>query len=246
MATQSSSFVKATGRDLPLPETVHPAHLQDPTVKERLRSLAFEVDGYDLAWQDYLTCGGSPRSVAEHVLQGSVSDGFIQDIAAWLHRDVDPDGPQHSLSLLLDQVVRRMASPLSVRDTAEHLSVGRVAAGTRLNRMGTALTEATIAVTLARRIDDLEEGRWVGGDTVGYVRTGSGNEGDLGPVDVPTAAGAVKTVPIECKWVDSGWRSDAQVVERKYGRGIFATKSLLNLDHPTWAVPAPLVARCSL
>ncbi len=282
-------FVKATGRDLPLPETVHPAHLQDPTVKEELRSLAFEVDGYDLAWQDYLTCGGFPRAVAEHVHQGSVSDGFIQDIAAWLHRDVDPDGPQHSLSLLLDQVVRRMASPLSVRDTAEHLSVGRVAAGTRLNRMVTsfaglwcprhddvakvenaqmkiyvtdpllahlpsrlrsglvmadmtALTEATIAVTLARRIDDLEEGRWVGGDTVGYVRTGSGNEVDLGPVDVPTAAGAVKTVPIECKWVDSGWRSDAQVVERKYGRGILATKSLLNLDHPTWAVPAPLVA----
>ena len=106
----------------------------------------------------------------------------------------------------------------------------------------TALTEAVMAVTLARRIDELEEGRWVGGDTIGYVRTGSGNEVDFGPVDVPTAAGPATTVPIECKWVDSGWRSAARVIERKYGRGILATKSILDLDHPTWAVPAPLVA----
>lgn len=282
-------FVKATGRDLPLPDTVHPSDLQEPSVRDVLRSLAFEVDSYDLAWQDYLTCGGFPRAVAEHTRRGLISDGYVQDIAAWLHRDVDPDGPPQSMPLLLDRVVSQMTSPLSIRETAEQLSMGRVAAGTRLNRMVasfaglwcpqhddarpvvsaqmkiyvtdpllahlpsrlrtglappdmTALTEATIAVTLARRIDELEEGRWVGGDTVGYVRTGSGNEVDLGPVDVPTSAGAAKTVPIECKWVDARWRSDAQVVERKFGCGILATKSLLDLGHSTWAVPAPLIA----
>ncbi len=282
-------FVKATSRDLPLPDVVHPADLQEPGVRDRLRSLAFEVDGYDLGWQEYLTCGGFPRAVAEHTRRGAVSDNYIQDLAAWLHRDVDPDGPQQSLPLLLDQIVTRMTSPLSIRDTAEQLSVGRVAAGTRLNRMVasfaglwcpqldegrtvegaqmklyvtdpllaqlpsrlraglttpnmTTLTEAALAVTLARRIDELEEGRWVGGDTVGYVRTGSGNEVDLGPVDVPNAVSSAKTVPIEAKWVDAGWRSAAQVIERKYGHGILATKSLLDLEHPTWAVPAPLLA----
>jgi len=106
----------------------------------------------------------------------------------------------------------------------------------------TVLNEAAIAVALAQAIDELEEGRWISGDTVGYVRTGGGKEVDLGPAHVPTASSTELTVPIEGKWVDSGWRSEAQVVEKKYGRGILATKSVLDMDHPTWAIPAPLLS----
>jgi uncharacterized protein len=51
-----------------------------------------------------------------------------------------------------------------------------------------------------------------------------------------------RTVPIEGKWVDDHWRIDARAIEAKYGNGILATKSILNTDHPTWAVPAPLLA----
>jgi len=32
------------------------------------------------------------------------------------------------------------------------------------------------------------------------------------------------------------------VVEGKYSAGVPATKSILDLDHPAWAVPAPLVS----
>jgi hypothetical protein len=49
-------------------------------------------------------------------------------------------------------------------------------------------------------------------------------------------------VPIESKWVDSGWRGEARVIDGKYGRGIMATKSMLDLEGDVWAVPAPLVA----
>ncbi len=79
----------------------------------------------------------------------------------------------------------------------------------------TALTEAAVAVALARAIDDLDEGRWVAGDTIGYIRTGGGKEVDLGPVAVPTTSGSMTTVPLEAKWVDAGWRAEAQVVEKK-------------------------------
>ena len=106
----------------------------------------------------------------------------------------------------------------------------------------TALTEQAIAVALARALDDLEPGRWVADDTVGYTRTTSGQEVDLAPVPAPSAAGALQTVPLECKWVDRGWRSEAKVVEGKYGKGVLATKTLLDLTHPTWAVLAHLVA----
>jgi hypothetical protein len=106
----------------------------------------------------------------------------------------------------------------------------------------TTLTEMALGVTLARAVDALDEGRWVAGDTIGYIRTASGREVDLAPVPVPSPSGPVRSVPIESKWVDAGWRSEAKVVEAKYAAGILATKSLLDLDHPTWAVPAPLVA----
>ena len=104
------------------------------------------------------------------------------------------------------------------------------------------LSEAALAVTLARVIDEHEEGRWVADDTIGYVRTGSGNEIDLGPVRIPTLTGVARTTPIESKWIDSGWRAEAKILEGKFGHGIMATKSILDADHPVKAIPAPMVA----
>lgn len=106
----------------------------------------------------------------------------------------------------------------------------------------TKLTEATIAVALARAIDKLEEGRWLHGDTIGYVRTSNDKEIDMAPVPVPTAAGPTETVPLESKWVDRGWKSEARTITGKYGRGIVATKTILDLTGDVWAVPAPLLA----
>jgi uncharacterized protein len=106
----------------------------------------------------------------------------------------------------------------------------------------TSLTETTIGLHLARAIDNLDEGRLVVNDTIGYARTGSGNEVDLSCVSVSGPAGTALTVPIEGKWVDDHWRSDAKTIEAKYGAGVLATKSILNTDHPVWAIPAPLLA----
>jgi hypothetical protein len=100
----------------------------------------------------------------------------------------------------------------------------------------TTLTEMALGVALARAIDGLEEGRWVSDDTVGYARTGGGREIDLAPVPLPTPAGSRPSTPLEGKWVDTGWRREALVVENKYGAGVLATKSLLDTDHPAWAV----------
>ncbi|MCX5955007.1 MAG: hypothetical protein NTW51_01030 [Cyanobacteria bacterium] len=70
----------------------------------------------------------------------------------------------------------------------------------------------------------------------------SGNEIDFSPVRVPTEAGSGLTMPIESKWVDHGWRRDALVLEGRYGRGVMATKSIVDLEHPSWAIQTPLVA----
>jgi len=95
---------------------------------------------------------------------------------------------------------------------------------------------------LAITIDERQPGRWVNGDTIGYVRTGKGNEIDFGPVAVPTAGGTSHTTPLEAKWVTQGWRSKALVTENRFGRGVLATKNVTNFAHPAWAIPAPIVA----
>lgn len=106
----------------------------------------------------------------------------------------------------------------------------------------TTLTEMTLGTSLARAIDYAEQGRWASADTIGYERTGSGNEIDFSPVAVPTSSGPQKTVPIESKWVDDGWRSESRPIIGKYGLGMVATKSILDLSGDVWAVPAPLVS----
>ena len=284
------AFLAASRPELARPPAVHPALLQTQQVAVTLDALRFDVDAYDFAWQDYLTCGGFPRAVFEHTRIGAVSDGFLQDLAAWLRQDVDRDAPPESIPLLLDGLAMRATSPLNQRSTAADLGYTYDSLSLRLAKLVrnfgaiwcpqrddrgrpvrgsqaklylsdpilswvpsrlrpacaqpamTMLTETTIGMHLARAIDEVDEGRLVVNDTIGYARTGAGNEVDLLPVPISSASGAARTVPIEGKWVDDQWRSDARTIEAKYGNGILATKSILNTDHPTWAIPAPLLA----
>lgn len=283
-------YLAVSGRGVPGINSVHPSDLQSAQVAAALDAVAFDVDAYDLAWQDYLSCGGFPRAVFEHTRLGLVSEAYLNDIKSWLRTDVDPEGPQDSVPRLLDLISRHSTSPLNIVDAGAQVGYrSRDVAERRLSRLVasqaalwcprregddvvpgaqsklyltdpllavlpsrlraglpapdmTRLTEMAIGVALARTIDDLQEGRWVSGDTIGYTRTGSGNEVDLGPVAVPSATGPVTTVPLESKWVDHGWKSEAKTVDGKFGCGILATKSILDVTGKVWAVPAPLLA----
>ncbi|MEV0127339.1 hypothetical protein AB0H83_02570 [Dactylosporangium sp. NPDC050688] len=140
-----------------------------------------------------------------------------------------------------DKLVPGSQSKLYLTDPLLAWLPSRLRAGLATPDM-TRLTESTLGVSLARTIDQLDEGRWVSGDTIGYVRTASGNEIDLAPVSIPSAAGPVTTVPLESKWVDHGWRGEARSIDGKYGQGILATKTILDTRSQVWAVPAPLLS----
>ena len=106
----------------------------------------------------------------------------------------------------------------------------------------TQLSENALAVAMARSIDDIQPGRWYNQDTIGYLRTGGGHEIDFAPVPVPTPAGIEHTTPLESKWVVRGWRGEARVIENKFGRGVLATRTIVDTRPATWALPAPLIA----
>jgi uncharacterized protein len=74
------------------------------------------------------------------------------------------------------------------------------------------------------------------------MRTGGGKEIDFAPVAVPSPSGAAHTVPIESKWVSSGWRAEARVIEGKFSAGVVATRTILDSSNPAWALPAPILA----
>ncbi|MEP7115202.1 MAG: hypothetical protein ABI862_18210 [Ilumatobacteraceae bacterium] len=94
------------------------------------------VDQLDLAWQSYLTCGGFPRAVAEHERLGHVSQAFLEDIAAWLHRGIDPDSGEDSVPLLLHTLLERSTSPLNRNNAARVLGYpSRQTFDLRLNRL---------------------------------------------------------------------------------------------------------------
>lgn len=284
-------FVVASGRGLPTPEPVDLWSLQSDAARGILEPLALLVDEYDLAWQAYLRSGGFPRAVHESVTTGATSQGYLRDLESWIVADVDPDETPDSVTLLLDTLSARAASPLNLASTARELGYGsRNKLDRRIKRLIatfaaiecpqrndrgaviggaqskfyltdpilawlpsrlraglpepdlTTLTEMAIGTTLALALETAQEGRLAVGDTIGYLRTGSGQEVDLCPVPTPTANGARLTTPLESKWVSRGWRSEAKVVETRYQAGILATRNILDVSEPAWAVPAPLVS----
>jgi hypothetical protein len=74
------------------------------------------------------------------------------------------------------------------------------------------------------------------------MRTGGGKEIDFAPVAVPSPSGVASTVPIESKWVSSGWRAETRVIEGRFSAGVVATRSVSDLSNHVWALPAPVLA----
>lgn len=103
-------------------------------------------------------------------------------------------------------------------------------------------SEAAIGVALARTVDRRHPGRLLDGRAIGYSRTGGGREIDFAPLPIRVGGAQTSTVPLESKWVSGAWRRDALVLENGHGRGVLATKDILDTSHPVWAVPAPLLA----
>jgi predicted AAA+ superfamily ATPase len=265
--------------------------LQEPHTRRAGEDLELYVDELDLAWQAFLTSGGFPRAVAEHYRADEVSTPFLQDLAAWLHRDVDADAAEDSVGRLLSALQMRSTSPLNRTKLAEDVNYpSRHVLDVRLNRLVrtfaavwchqvgvkgeripsahpklyltdpilawigprlrsglpepdfTQLTEAALGCALARAIDTAEPERWATNDSIGYARTGHGNEVDFAPVPARGPSGPMMTTPIESKWVVTGWRTEARSIEAKFHAGIVATRTIQNYDHESWAIPAPVLA----
>jgi len=129
-------YLAASRPELARPAPVHVSGHQDRSAANALDAAAFDLDGYDLAWQDYLTCGGFPRAAAEHTRTGAVSAAYLNDLRSRLRADVDPGRPQDPVPRLLDGISQRATSPLSITAASAALSYpSRDIFARRLNRL---------------------------------------------------------------------------------------------------------------
>lgn len=282
---------RAYGLELPDVPQFQPHDLQSTKAKETLQQLSPFVHLVDLAWQRYLESGGFPRAVSEYLSTSSVSDAFLHDVRSWVMDDLQLDHSPEVVMDMLDQLQRRLTSPLNVTSTSESLGLSRDVLAARLNRLTrtfagswchqvdengrrvsgsqsklylvdpllswlpfrsgesrrepsfTALTEQQLGIACARSVDGIARGRFVDGAAIGYRRTGSGNEVDFGALPLRVGGAWVSTTPVESKWVSKGHWGESRVINGVYGRGVIATKDVLDLTRDdVWAVPAPCVA----
>jgi hypothetical protein len=136
------SFLAATSPELPRLHRTHPSFLRTPEVATQLERLRHRLDDFDLAWQAYLTCGGFPRAVSEFHTEGMVSRAYVQDLAAWLRQDVDPDLPPESIALLLAALSERSTSPFNVKVSSEQLGLTKGILARRLQRLASSFAVA--------------------------------------------------------------------------------------------------------
>jgi predicted AAA+ superfamily ATPase len=97
----------------------------------------------------------------------------------------------------------------------------------------TKLSEQQIGLALALAVMGGRADRFVAGDAVMYERTATGREIDC--------VGGYR-VPIESKYVERNWKSQARTIGAAHGSGIFATRNLLDTDGEIWVVPACILA----
>ncbi len=105
----------------------------------------------------------------------------------------------------------------------------------RLHRPdNTKLSEQQLGLAFARAVERERPGSFVDAGGVMYERTSSDAEIDFVAEDFDLA--------LESKYVDAGWKRQAQTLQARYQSGVVATRSILDLEQHVWAVPAGIVA----
>jgi uncharacterized protein len=97
-----------------------------------------------------------------------------------------------------------------------------------------ALSEQQLGLELLRSVEREQPGTYAHFSDVMYEKTASKELDFCGP--------RLGALGFEGKYIDAGWRREALTVRSATGRGVLATRALLDIGGDVWAVPAPLIA----
>jgi predicted AAA+ superfamily ATPase len=95
------------------------------------------------------------------------------------------------------------------------------------------LSEQQLGLALLRSVTEGRADAFAAADEVMYERTSTAE------IDF---VGAAIEVPFESKYVERNWRSESRALATRYGRGIVASRNVLDTDGSIWALPTSIVA----
>jgi uncharacterized protein len=94
------------------------------------------------------------------------------------------------------------------------------------------LSEQQLGLSLLRAVTGGRADAFAAAGDVMYERTSTAE------IDF---VGAAIEVPFESKYVERSWRSQSRALAARYGRGIVATRNILDTDGDIWALPTSVV-----
>jgi uncharacterized protein len=96
------------------------------------------------------------------------------------------------------------------------------------------LTEQQLGLALLRQLEIEKPGSYADFTSAMFAKTSTKEVDFVGP--------NIGRLGFEGKYVDDGWRNEAKTVRSQFGQGVLATRSVLDVSGPVWAMPASLVA----
>jgi hypothetical protein len=200
---------------LPDISPIRPREMMGRQAREAIEELSFWSSHIVDAWELYLRCGGFPRAVGDFLQSGDVTPGFVQDL--W---DVVRGEAIRATSLSDADLLNLLARIPSERHRAyEPPDISK-------------LSQQQLGLALALAEADGRADAFVAADEVMYERTTT-SEIDF--------VGSAIDVPFESKYVERKWRGESRALTSRYGRGVVATRNVLDTDGDVWAVPASVV-----
>jgi predicted AAA+ superfamily ATPase len=158
---------------------------------------------------------------SHHSVNDRINDLTFASMLWGCHRMADDGAPNTNAQrkiYFIDPVVARIASMLHAAYAPPDISQ---------------LSEQQIGLSLARTAAMGDADAFLAANRVMFERTAT-SEIDF--------VGASIKVPFESKYVERSWKGQSRALSARYGRGIVATRNVLNLDGTVWAVPAAIVA----
>lgn len=157
---------------------------------------------------------------SHHSVNDRLNDlGFA--FQTWKCHRIDRDGRPNTSAqrkvYFMDPLIARIPSERSVSRRSPDVS---------------ALSEQQLGLSLVRAAADGQADTFVAGDEVMYERTSTAE------IDF---VGTSIEVPFESKYVERNWRRESRTLAARHGRGIIATRNVLDTDGDIWAVPVSIV-----
>ncbi len=195
--------------------------------------------------------GASTAPAQVQAMLGRLSRSLTSPLAVEsLRSDMGVDSPHTAKARLQDLVFAYLAWPCHQRDGhGPKLSaqskyyfidplMARLAPMRAPGLLGeadsSALSEQQLGLELLRNTEREQPGTYAHFSEIMYQKTASKEVDFCGP--------RMGKLGFESKYVDAGWRREAQTVRAAFGAGVLATRGLLDTSGDVWAVPAPLVA----